>query len=401
MKEAFPLTRFQTSFMKPFLIKSAITALVACPMVSQAAQLQVTATNKLPLARASQTIEIQAADLAQLEAKSLNLIHVRDPAGKELVCQALDTNGDELRAFDAVIFQADFAAGETKIFTLSVGAKQLYPKERYKAFGRFVRERFDDFTWENDLIAHRTYGRALETWKGEPLTSSTIDIWSKRTPRMVISDWYLADDYHVDHGEGADFYSAGLSRGCGGSGLWADDELWVSKNFVSSNVLANGPIRVLFELEYAPFPVAGGVVSETRRISLDAGQQFDQFQSRHKFDRPVAPTVAAGLKKVAGEKVEVNAGQGWVAKWERMEKNAGYQGLAVIAHPGGFDRHVEDPLNQVVLFKPNPDHVTTYWAGFCWDKAGNLTDAAAWTRHVSEFSQCLASPLEIKTTVLK
>jgi hypothetical protein len=401
MKEAFPLTRFQTSFMKPFLIKSAITALVACPMVSQAAQLQVTATNKLPLARASQTIEIQAADLAQLEAKSLNLIHVRDPAGKELVCQALDTNGDELRAFDAVIFQADFAAGETKIFTLSVGAKQLYPKERYKAFGRFVRERFDDFTWENDLIAHRTYGRALETWKGEPLTSSTIDIWSKRTPRMVISDWYLADDYHVDHGEGADFYSAGLSRGCGGSGLWADDKLWVSKNFVSSNVLANGPIRVLFELEYAPFPVAGGVVSETRRISLDAGQQFDQFQSRHKFDRPVAPTVAAGLKKVAGEKVEVNAGQGWVAKWERMEKNAGYQGLAVIAHPGGFDKHVEDPLNQIVLFKPNPDHVTTYWAGFCWDKAGILTDAAAWTRHVSEFSQCLASPLEIKITVLK
>ena len=48
-------------------------------------------------------------------------------------------------------------------------------KEQYKAFGRFVRERFDDFTWENDKVAHRTYGKALETWKGEPLTSSTID----------------------------------------------------------------------------------------------------------------------------------------------------------------------------------------------------------------------------------
>lgn len=37
-----------------------------------------------------------------------------------------------------VIFQADFAAGETKTFTLSVGSKQLYPKEEYKAFGRFT-----------------------------------------------------------------------------------------------------------------------------------------------------------------------------------------------------------------------------------------------------------------------
>ncbi|MEY3897993.1 MAG: hypothetical protein RLZZ214_3514 [Verrucomicrobiota bacterium] len=387
--------------MKLFLKNSAITALIAFPAISQAAQLQVTATNKLPLARASQTIEIPAADLAPLAAKTLNLIHVKDSAGRELVCQALDTNGDELRAFDAVIFQADFAAVETKTFTLSVGTKQLYPKEEYKAFGRFVRERFDDFTWENDLIAHRTYGHALETWKGEPLTSSTIDIWSKRTPRMVVSDWYLADDYHVDHGEGADFYSAGLSRGCGGSGLWADDKLWVSKNFVSSNVLANGPIRVLFELEYAPFPVAGGELSESKRISLDAGQQFDQFQSRYKFVQPVAPTVAAGLKKVAGETVAVDAAQGWLAKWEKMEKNAGHQGLAVIASPGRFDKHVEDPLNQLVLFKPDPTHVTTYWAGFCWDKAGRFTDAAAWTRHVGEFAQGLASPLEIQTTLLK
>src|SRR2546428_90455 len=83
-----------------------------------------------------------------------------------------------------------------------------------------------------------------------PLTSATIDIWSKRTPRMVVNDWYLADDYHEDHGDGFDDYSAGKSRGCGGNGLWAADQLWVSQNFVNSRALANGPIRVLFELDY-------------------------------------------------------------------------------------------------------------------------------------------------------
>ncbi|MES2920828.1 MAG: DUF4861 family protein [Verrucomicrobiota bacterium] len=388
--------------MTPFIKTTACFALATIPPLCAAAQIDVRAVNKLPLARASQTIEIPAKDLAALEAKNLNLIHVKDSAGKELLCQAIDNDGDALRTFDAVLFQADFSPGETKTFTVTVGAKQVYQKEQYKAFGRFVRERFDDFAWENDRIAHRTYGKALETWQGEPLISSTIDIWSKRVPRMVISDWYLADDYHVDHGEGADFYSAGLSRGCGASGLWAGDKLWTSKNFISTNVLANGPIRVLFELEYAPFDVNGVSVSETKRVSLDGGQQFDRFEDRYK---PAAGnltlTAAIGLKKVAGEKVESDAAQGWLVKWEKMEKGAGNQGLAVITRPQDFDKQVEDKLNQLVLAKVAATHTATYWAGFCWDKAGRFTDADAWKQHVGEFAQGLASPIEVTVTPSK
>lgn len=407
MKGCRPGWRFLNSLtMNPFLKTSARAALVALPAMCQAAQVDVSAVNLLPRARPSQTLEIPARDLAALGAKNLNLIHVKDSLGNELLCQPIDNDGDALRSFDAVIFQADFAAGETKTFTLSVGSKQAYPKERYKAFGRFVRERFDDFAWENDCIAHRTYGAALETWKGEPLSSSAIDIWSKRTPRMVVNDWYLADDYHVDHGEGADLYSAGPSRGCGGSGLWAGDRLWVSKNFISSNVIANGPVRVLFELEYAPFSVDGVNVGETKRISLDAGQQFDRFESRYKHgviagNRPPPLTAAIGLKKVQGEKLEVNAEQGWLAKWEKMEKNGGNQGLAVITGPKAFDKHVEDPLNQLVLVTPDAANVVTYSAGFCWDKAGRFADADAWSRHVSEFSEGLASPIQVTVTLAK
>ena len=119
----------------------------------------------------------------------------------------------------------------------------------------------------NDRIAHRMYGKGLETWMGEPLTSSTVDIWSKRTPKMVIDKWYMVDDYHVDYGEGADFYSAGPSRGIGGSGLWANNQLYVSKNYIASRTLAKGPIRVLFELDYEPFDVNGVKVRELRAYS--------------------------------------------------------------------------------------------------------------------------------------
>jgi hypothetical protein len=153
-----------------------------------ATQLKVQATNKLSIARPSQTIELTGKDLAALDEKDLTKIHVRDAAGKELLCQAVDTDYDDYHKPDTLIFQSDFAPNQTRTFIVAAGAKQHYVKDDFRAYGRFVRERFDDFAWENDRIAHRTYGKALITWKGEPLTSSSIDIWSKRVSKLVIND---------------------------------------------------------------------------------------------------------------------------------------------------------------------------------------------------------------------
>ena len=365
---------------------------LALPMMGNAAQLTVTAVNKLPLARASQTIEFTAAQLASLGAKELATIHVTDSAGKELIAQAVDTDYDAYHKADIVIFQSDFAASETKTFTVTTGKKQEFSKEQFKAFGRFVRERFDDFAWENDRIAHRTYGKALETWAGEPLTSSTIDIWSKRTSRMVINDWYLADHYHEDTGEGADFYSAGKSRGCGGNGLWAADQLWTSKNFINSRVLANGPIRVMFELDYEAFDVSGVKVGETKRITLDGGSQFDHFQSFYKPEKPGALTSGIGIKKVEGASKEFN---GSLVVWEKVAKNGGMQGIAVVAPSKEPVVEAGDKLSHLLLMKCGADNTVSYWSGFAWDKAGQITSAEAWKKYVDEFAQGLASPIEV------
>jgi len=220
-----------TMIKKRILLLVALT--LALPTLCFAfSEITVKAVNKLPLARTSQTIELSAKDLASLAEKDLAKIHVKDSTGKELLCQAVDTDYDDFHKPDVVIFQADFAANQTKTFVVSAGKKQEYAKEDFKAYGRFVRERFDDFAWENDLIAHRTYGKALITWKGEPLTSSSIDIWSKRTSKLVINDWYMVDNYHADRGEGADDYSAGSSRGVGGSGIWANEQLVVLRTLL-------------------------------------------------------------------------------------------------------------------------------------------------------------------------
>jgi len=364
-----------------------------------AGPLTVKAVNKLPQARPNQTLELSAQALAPLGQKDLAKIHIKDEAGKEVLCQAVDTDFDAYHRPDIVIFQADFAPGQARTFTVSSGARQIYAKDQFKAHGRFVRERFDDFAWENDRVAHRMYGKAVETWAGESLTSSAVDIWSKRVSAMIIDDWYMVDNYHVDSGQGADFYTAGTTRGCGGTGLWADGKLWVSRNFVDSRVLANGPIRIMFELDYPAFDVNGAKVAETKRITLDAGQNLSHFLSSYKPEGAAGPlTCAIGLKKVAGEQKQSDATQGWVAIWENMEKKQGMQGVAMIVNTKELVEETADPANNLVLVKAGPANVVSYWTGFAWDKAGQYTSQSAWKAYVEQFAQGLQSPIEVSVS---
>jgi hypothetical protein len=359
-------------------------------------ELTVTAVNKLNIARQNETIELTLKDLAPLNEKDLNKLHVRDSSGKEVLAQSVDTDYDDYHKPDLLIFQTHFTPGETKTFTVTAGKKREYTKEDFRAYGRFVRERFDDFAWENDRVAHRTYGKALITWKGEPLTSSAIDIWSKRTSKLVINDWYMVDNYHNDLGEGVDAYSAGPTRGCGGSGIWANGQLYVPKNFVDSRVLTNGPIRVMFELIYEPFDVNGAQMSQVLRVSLDGGSQLNHFESfyrRESGNEPLA--VAVGLKKAKDEQKEFRSERGWLTIWEPMEKNLGMQGLAVMVNPSEVDKLGEDKLNNLVLLKPSNTVPVSYWAGFAWDRAGKITSAAAWNKYVDEFAEARRSPIGI------
>src|SRR5438552_4623317 len=119
-------------------------------LIAAIALAQVIVHNDLPFARASETIEIPLSG-------DLSRIHVfRD--GKEVLTQALT---------DRLIFQTDIPSKGEQTFDLRSGEPHQYKKDDFRVYGRFVRERFDDFAWENDRVAHRMYGAALETWQKE------------------------------------------------------------------------------------------------------------------------------------------------------------------------------------------------------------------------------------------
>jgi len=356
----------------------------------------VTVRNPIDVARLAETIVLQAADLKRLLAvEDIRQVHVRDTqSNRDLLVQAVDTNDDG--TFEELLFQTDIGPLKTKTFLLSVGERQIPSREDFKAYGRFVRERRDDFAWENDRIAHRMYGAALETWAQEPLTSSAVDVWSKRVSRLVINDWYMVDDYHHDHGEGADLYSAGSSRGCGGTGLWVDGQLYPSANFRNSRVLANGPIRVMFELSYDAWDAHGIRVSEVKRITLDAGQNLDRFESHYTIAGGSSPlTHAIGIRKIAGSAVSVSEKDGWMRTWETVEHDAGQLGCAVILDPASLAGSGEDKKNYLVEEKVAADGIAVYYAGFGWNRSGQFNSREDWDRYVSDFSARLRAPVQV------
>ena len=278
-----------------------------------------------------------------------------------------------------------------------MGDRQIAPVSAYKTYGRFVRERRDDFAWENDRIAHRMYGKELETWPQEPLTSSSVDVWIKRVRRLVIDDWYLMDDYHRDHGEGGDFYSAGKTRGDGGSGLWVDGKLYPSANFRDSRVYAVGPIRVLFELTYETWTAGGARVSEKKRISLDAGQNLDRFESRYTIEGNAANLAhAVGIRKLKGTVMQCSREGGWMRTWEDVKEGNSQLGQAVVADPAAIQGFGEDDQNYLMIAKLTPGAPCVTYAGFGSTLSGDFHSQEEWARYVSDFQARLRAPLEIR-----
>ena len=372
------------------------TALAASAPPPFSARVSITLKNALAAPRAAHTIAVRLSEVEQLSlGLQISKAVVQDAKGAALLSQLVDTDGDEQP--DELVFQTDFAANESKTFLLGEGLRSPPSREQYRVYGRFVRERHDDFAWENDRAAHRMYGPDLEAWKKDPLVSSGVDVWLKRTPRLVVNEWYQSDDYHRDNGDGGDFYSVGQSRGCGGLGIWDGKRLHVSRNFTRSRVLANGPIRLIFELSYAPWNVGdGSQISETKRVIVDAGQYFDRFESTFTVQgRPRHPSLALGIAKHSGVAFEGDESNAILRSWEPLSGDNGHLGCAVLAASGAASGFAEISTDHLLLVPLPNGGAVTYFVGVGWDKNHDALDNARWAALVSQQAQASRSPVVV------
>ncbi|MGO4377080.1 glycoside hydrolase family 88 protein [Pseudoduganella sp. RAF19] len=294
-----------------------------------------------------------------------------------------------------LLFSVNIPAHDThRYLLLPADRLAAVPPADVKTHARFVPERLDDFAWESDRIAHRVYGPAIIKDPKEHLISSGVDVWVKRVRYPVVDKWYRTGDYHADHGEGLDYYKVGPARGCGGTTIYADGKLHNSSNFAGWKVLADGPLRSVFELRFANWDAGQGrQVSEVKRFSIDAGSNMTRVESKYTSTSKAPLTVGVGIVKRDGDgQYASDAAAGWSSYWEPAEGNQGSTACAVIV-PGGAKGFAEAEGQQLTLADAQPGKPFVYYLGAGWSKSGDFADAAAWQSYVRNFAQRLQAPL--------
>ena len=371
--------------------------------VKAAPGVNVRAENPLPIARPDEVLSLSWSTLRQrLPALDPARVRAVDAgSGAQLPVQVIDEDGNGQP--DALLVLADFWPGQVRQLTVEAVAPDAPAKGR--AYARHIDER-DDIAWESDRIAYRIYGQGL--WKVEPLHSSGIDVWPKRTRDLIVDRWYAKghDLYHKDVGEGADFYTVGTSLGAGGDGIWKDGKVYWPDNFKSWKVLANGPIRAIFELTYDPFDASGVKYTETRRFVMDAGQNLYREESTFRPVDAAAPgqplTYAIGFVKHAegqvGSTSRAAGGRSWLSTWGPLEKKDGGHGdlgLAVLLDTPSLLNVQETDTHIMAIARAEPGRPIVHYIGAGWTASGDFVGAADWWRHLDNLAQRLASPIKV------
>ncbi len=393
-------------------MKKSIIPLLFCLVLFYACNTEKKDEDKL-LIKVSNHLDFDRKEVISINAKKLSSkfkeedlanLHVKDTTGQVLRHQWIDYNEDGKP--DEFLFQATVGANGETDYTIVLDSMATMPEKDAIAYSRFVPERTDDYTWENDKVAFRTYGptgqkEALEGVPGSTL-SSGIDLWLKRTEKPVINKWYAEHVknpgyYHIDHGEGYDPYHVGASRGTGGIGIFENDSLYVSQNFTNYKTIASGPLKTIFELTYAPWGPYN--VKETKRISLALGAHFSKFEVSLKAADSIPTNYAIGITLHENKGThEVDKDKAWAMHWESIDDSMVGEGIVI--NPSVLDSvfarvsNIADQSNILMLVEPKG--TLTYYAGFAWKKSGDVTTEEDWKEMLQKQAKIIAKPLNIK-----
>ena len=384
----------------------------------------VTVTNPLAMERSNEMVEV-------------SMETVTDRLGLADTAQIVVLNADgqqvpyQITYDGKVIFPAAIAAGGTATYTIQTGTPEAFD---VKACGRCYPERMDDMAWENDLVAFRAYGPALQA-KGE--RGFGYDLFTKyNTTEPILEAMYAKEldketlakiaelkkidpkaaaelsrerSYHIDHGYGMDCYAVGPSLGAGVAALMVNDTIiypWCYKN---QEILDNGPLRFTVKLEFTPLTVKGdSTVVETRLITLDAGSHLNKTAVSYSNLKETLPIVAGIVLHEPDGAVVADAANGYITYVDPTtgpDNGKIFMGAAVPAvvkdaktvlfsekekkERNNADGHVL----AVSDYEPGSEYV--YYWGFAWDKA-DIKTADAWNRYMADFAQKVRNPLTVK-----
>jgi hypothetical protein len=386
-------------FINSTLLIFCISVLISCAEKPDIKLLNV--KNTLTIERSFETVELSA---EFLQVQDLSSIGIREFKSRKLqVTQLVDNNSDG--TYDELLFQPILGASSEKDYEIIQINKEEQPSTEVICYARFVPERTDDYAWENDKVAFRTFGPIAQKMtedniKGGTLTSG-IDAWLKKVDYPIINKWYKEDlsgkgSYHKDTGEGLDNFHVGASRGVGGIAAKVNNNYYFSKNFTEWKTITTGPIRTSFVLEYANWEAGGNIVEESKMISLDLGNNLSKFS----INLHGISTISAGLTLHEKDGVVTgNKEKGWVSYWQPHEDSE--LGSGIVASTNTFlgyekyDTDEKDLSNAYAALKLI-DNKVVYYAGFGWKESGVFKNQQDWENYLSLFSDKINNPLILK-----
>jgi len=380
---------------KIILLFSIITSFCNCK--SDTVLLSLEVKNTLNIDREFETVEV---DISVLNHNKLDYFVILDKNKKEIISQLIDTDFDGKK--DVLIFQPSIKANSTKRYTLTISDKKQ-DAAFVHCYSRFVPERTDDYAWENNRVAFRTFGPVAQKMieegvKGGTL-SSGMDAWLKRVEYPIINKWYDKTtkgigSYHKDTGEGLDNFHVGLSRGVGGIAVKVDTSYYFSKNFTAYKTITTGPIRTSFILNYETWDANGNQLEESKLISLDYGQNLSRFE----INITGTDSISAGLTLHKKDGI-IAKNKNWISYWEPFDDSELGQGLVTtdvyFINSKEYITSKKDESNLYMNLRV-VDHKVVYYAGFGWKKSNQFKNKQEWESYLKAFSEKINSPLLIK-----
>jgi hypothetical protein len=140
-------------------------------------------------------------------------------------------------------------------------------------------------------------------------------------------------------------------------------------------------------------------VSETKRITVDAGQHFDRFESTFKVNGKSANlALAIGIAKHEGSAFESDRANGILRSWEPLKDGNGHLGCAVVSATGPATGSAETKTDRLLLLALPQGAAATYLIGSGWDRTADVPNVAAWAAQVSAQAARVKHPVSVSLT---
>ena len=270
---------------------------------------------------------------------------------------------------------------------LALAAGCAPKQEEQKVMARYVPERMDDFVFENNLIAGRIYGKALE---GNP-TSPGVDIWVKMPGKLVADEWYAeaqkdGNYYHHNHGDGKDCYKVATTLGGGASAPLIENRFCKpATNWRSYEILEQSADKVVFVLNYPEWEADGETFALSKKITVVADSYFCKVEDTYTFSGEYGDelNVACGVfrhpeqETIESEQILEDRYAIWEhASDQSVEPEDGMIGVAVVLPGADYTGLSHGDDHGICVKKVKSGEPFVYYFGSCWSKASIQTPEA-------------------------